>query len=363
MTAALPPEAFEGDPNQSGVAGALSGLAAGFQGGFGFRTAINTRKRQSQIESDLMTLRQQANARENQRAADEQTDFDEQQSAYRRAQALRSEIATQLSGGGPKVGSVASYVSGTAQPAPASSPDAVLARGVGNTLGQLGNRDLTDDQALLVGSGQVPASAIQPKTYHPKTRQEWLDNIRIATGIRGKAQALPITLDHAFTTLDRIYTHQDPNTGGWVSGLSPGDRLKYAKKLVAGTLQPKDLPDIEDQPTAAPAAAPADGGGLWGGVKKFLGIGGSPAVAAPDSTPGASITAGHGIVPRRAAARGAYPVPAPDAGGDGGDDRIQHARDLIGQYRDLPPDQVQSVLRQMNYSDDEIRDILGGTNP
>lgn len=316
----------------SGGQGLLEGLSGGFESGYGFREGIKGRRRAQQLTADLMTLRQQEAGRE-------QTVFDEQQQAYHKAEALRDEVGRVL----------ASPQGNTTQGQPSAgtpplSADAITAREVGRTLGEFGGRDLSDRQALLVGSGQVPYGAIAPKSYHPRTRAEWLDNLRIAAGLRAQGTKLPITMDHAFTTLDRIYTVQDQKTGAWVSKLKPSERLRIAKKMVAGTIQPGDFPDLKDEAPTAGGPAPAAGGGR--SLLQRIGdvFTGGPGAASAAPTPGAAPSA-------------APPEP------EGGAPDLEQARQLISQYRDLPQDDLEGALRDQGYDEETIRTILGSTHP
>lgn len=329
-------------------AGFLEGLAGGFEGGYGFREAVKGKRRAAKLAADLMTLRQQEAGRQEAAAGRAQTVFDEQQHAYHEAESLRTEVANYLSAPTrlPE-GQV-----GPVQP-PDLSPNARVAQTVGRTLGEFGGRDLTPDQQLLVGTGQVPYGAIQPKAYHPKNRQEYLDNLRIAAGLRGSASKLPITMDHAFTVLDRIYTVQDPKTGMWKSILTPGQRLKAAKKMVAGTVEPADFPDIPEDVSnpAATELAPAAGGGVMDRISRWWHGSGAPSATAPD-------VSGGRLPPQDEVPPGDYTV------GDqqpSGNQRLEQARMTVSQYRDLPPDQIEEVLREQGFSDDEVRAILGST--
>lgn len=337
--------------------GLLEGLEGGFEGGFGFREGIKSRRRAQQLAADLMTLRQQEAGRAQARAGREQTVFDEQQEAYHKAEALRAEVAAHLSSP-TRFKTIGDYVSGkppvhTGAPL---SPDAQVAQRVGQTLGEFGGRELTPDQQLLVGSGQVPYGAIAPKAYHPRTRAEWLDNLRIAAGLRGAGAKLPITLDHAFTVLDRLYTQQDQHTGAWRSLLPPGERLRIAKKMVAGSVQPGDFPDIKEAaPAGAAPAAPA-GPGILDRLKTFFGGGARPGAAAPAPGRGPSAPdAGYGTQPA------AGPPDEADAGGDGG--AVEQARLLVSQYRDLPQEDLEGALRDQGYDEETIRTILGSSTP
>lgn len=326
----------------SPVQGALEGLQEGFGAGFGFREQVKGRRRAQQLAADLLTLRQQEGARE-------QTVFDEQQTAYHKAEALRAEVAAHLSAP-TRFKSLGDYVSGKepGHAGPPLSSDANVAQQVGKTLGEFGGRELTPDQQLLVGSGQVPYGAIAPKAYHPRTRAEWLSNLRIAAGLRGAGTKLPITMDHAFAVLDRIYTVQDQKTGGWVSKLTPGERLRVAKKMVAGNVEPADFPDIkEPAPAAAPAAAPAGGG------RNLLQRIGDVFTGGP-ARPGAAPAAPAGT-----------PVPAPADEGDGENPEasLEAARALIAQYRDIPQEDLEGALRDQGYDEDTIRTLLGSTHP
>lgn len=336
------------DPTAGGspAGGFLEGLLEGGAGGYGFRDQINARRRATKLQSDLLTLRQQEAARQQSAADREQTTFDEQQEAYRTAKALRDEIANRLAI--PAKQTLGEYLQGRPGSvhvgAAPLSKEAMTAQAVGRTLGEFGGRNLNPDESLLVGSGEVPYSAIQPRTYHPRSRQEWLDNLRVAAGIRGQGSRLPITMDHAFAVLDRLYTHQDPKTGNWVNPLKPGDRYRLAQSMVNGTLKPDDLPDLEEQPAApAPAAQPdtttgpvgraLEGG--WNFLRGMMGRGGVGARGV-SGTPGA--------------------VGAP-AG-----DQNEQLRELINQYRDLPHDQLESALRDAGYDDETIRAAIGSPN-
>lgn len=318
--------------------GLLEGVQEGFGAGFGFREQVKGRRRAQQLAADLLTLRQQESARE-------QTVFDEQQTAYHKALALREEVGNVLAS--PQGNTTQGQPSA---PGPTLSKDAITARAVGRTLGEFGGRDLTDPQALLVGSGQVPYQAISPKAYHPRTRAEWLDNLRVAAGLRGAGAKLPITMDHAFTVLDRIYTVQDPKTGAWVSKLTPGERLRVAKKMVAGSVQPGDFPNIEEAaPAAGPAAAPA------GGRRNLLQRLGDVFTGGPASA---------GAAPAPAPPAGSAFPPAADEGGDASPEAsLDAARALIAQYRDLPQEDLEGALRDQGYDDDTIRALLGSTHP
>lgn len=326
----------------SSAGGFLEGLLEGGQAGYGFREGIKSRRRAQQLQADLMTLRQQENARQQEQAGREATVFDEQQTAYHRAERLRAEVAAHLAV--PIKQTLGEYMGGrpgTRRPGAAPlSPEANTAMQVGRTLGDFAERPLTDDQALLVGSGEVPSSAIQPKAYHPRTRAEWLSNLRIAAGLRGGAARLPITMDHAFTVLDRIYNTQDPTTGEWHNSLRPADRLRIAKKMMDGTVQAGDFPDIKDSAPPAPTAPaqPAPGGGIFDRVRSWFH--GKPA-AVPATGGGVSGGAGAAASP----------------------DVIEQARALIGQYRDLSQEELEGVLREQGFDDETIRTILGGTPP
>lgn len=324
----------------------LEGLLGGFEGGYGFREGIKSTRRRRQLETDLMTLRQQEGQRAASREAREETVFDEQQAAYNRAESLRKEVATHIAA--PHGHTLGEYLEGRPGSREVGTPplsrEAQTAQAVGRTMGEFGGRDLTGDQALLVGSGAVPSSAIAPRAYHPRTRGEWLENLRLASGIRGAGTKLPITLDHAFATLDKIYTVQDPQTGAWTSRLKPADRLRIAKKMVAGTVQPSDFPDMEDSTGAdsthssPTSAAPSGGGrGFWQRVGDVF-TGGSNTGAAP-------------------AGRQRPNVQAPEGPMDPA--RMERARTLIGQYRDLPNEDLEDALREQGYSDEEIRQIIG----
>ncbi len=325
-----------------GLTGLLEGLAGGFESGYGFREAAKGRKRRQKLEEDLMALRQLEARRAETRGQHEDILFQEQQDAYQRAQRLREEVGTFLRAP-RKFKSLGDYVSGKpgTREAPPLSADATTAQHVGRVLGQFGGRELTDEEALLVGSGQVPGSAIAPKAYHPRTRQEYLENLRYAAGLRGKTEKLPITLDKALQVVDNIY-------GMWKLGervghhLAPAQRMALAKKMVEGTVQPEDLPDIpseirSDEPPPAPE--PSRRGSLADWVKGLFRGGEARAVPAPGA--------------------GAPPTAPTEQPGQ----RVDRARVLIGQYRDLPVEDLEQALRDEGYDEDEIRTILGSPNP
>lgn len=323
------------------TAGLLEGLLGGFQGGYNLRETRKGNKRRERLQDELATLRQLESRRAETRAAHEDVVFQEGQDEYQRAQALRKEVGTYLAAP-TRFKTLGRYISG--QPgerqAPPLSNEAVRAREVGRTLGQFGGADVSDEQALLLGSGAVPASAIAPKRYQPRTRQEFLENLRYAASLHpGAYGRLPITENQGYQVVDNIY-------GIWRGGervghhLTPAQRNALVKKMVAGTVQPSDFPDIPgesrgNEPTAAPTAAPHRGAGLLDWVKGLFG-GGQPAAnptapAAPDTT-------------------------TPDQGDE---DRIGRARALLQEYRDLPPEDLEQALRDEGYTEEEIADIIG----
>ena len=321
--------------------GLLEGLAGGFTTGYGFREQVKGRRRAQRLQADLMTLRQLEAERAGQRAGREQTTFDQQQLAYRRAEELRSGVAAHIA---------APHLEG--QPEPPLSAEATLAQRVGQTMGALGERELTPDQALLVGAGMVPGSAVTPKRYQPRSRAEWLDNLRIAAGIRAQTSRLPITLNAAFATLDRIYTVQDRTTGAWASRLTPAQKLTIAKKMVAGTVGPDDFPDIEEEMPEAesPVEAPR-GPGVFDRLRNWWS-------GEPQGTPGMT------PVPRPTVPGGEMQAePGAEGDGAGAQDRIEQARQLISQYRDLPAEDLEAVLEEFGFDEETIRTILGTTAP
>lgn len=315
-------------------AGFLEGLTEGAERGYGFREAGKARTRAAKLAADLMTLRTQEATRK-------QILFDEQQNAYHEAESLRHEVGSYLSA--PT--RLPDGQVGPVQP-PTLSDNGRTAQVVGRTLGRLGGVSLDPNEELLMGSGMVPTSALIG-----------LARLRAASKLRGAAGKLPITMDHAFAVLDRIYTTQDPSSGMWRSSLSPGERLRVAKKMVDGSVQPSDLPDIaEPKAPADTTAAPTGGGGFLDRIRNWWqgGTGAMPkhsnAVPTPD---GGTVST---FAPRSTTPT-SYGVQAPDP--SGGVDRVAEARQAIAAYRDLPEGDVTDVLREQGYSDEEIRDILG----
>src|SRR5437868_15153236 len=112
------------DPTGSGGASFIEGLTSGFGGGFQLREGIKERKRKAQLAADLLTLRQQENARREQheqfqegiQTAEEgrkATTFGEQQAEYSRVQGIRRGVGAYLKQP-ERFGTLGQYVSGQA---------------------------------------------------------------------------------------------------------------------------------------------------------------------------------------------------------------------------------------------------------
>ncbi len=114
--------------------------------------------------------------------------------------------------------------------------------------------------------------------------------------------------------------------------------------MVAGTVQPADFPDIEEDTNAATPSAPA----ASGGQRSFL------------QRVGDLFTGGPKAAAAAPADRQRPNVQAPEAPMD--QSRIERARLLVGQYRELPPEELEAALREQGYSDEEIGEIIGSPN-
>lgn len=325
-------------------AGFIEGLLNGGEAGYGLRDRINTGKRRDQLQADLLTLRRQSEGDRHALATRQQTTFDEQQAAYQRVQALRAEVARHLAAGNGPTPDIAGATSmrEVSRSSPGLSPDATMAQEIGRTLARAGDVPLSDDQSLLLGSGAIPTASFErlARARH--------------TGRSTAAAKPPITEDRALAAIDNVF-------GIWEGGqrvghrLTPAQRYTLARKMVDGTATAADFPDIPDEarkPEQPHADEQPSGGGPLDRLKNWLFGGGQGGSAAPTK---------EGAPP----ARGApvfQPPSGPAAGdpGDGGRD-MESARAAIEQYRDLPHEEIEAVLSDEGYTDEEIRQLLGST--
>lgn len=322
--------------NDENAAGLLEGLLGGVEGGYKFREGINDRRRKNRLSDELLTLRQLEERRLGQQAETEKTRTDAAVKQAQSAQAerdrvtrLRTEVGNYLAA--PKhfhsLGNYLEDKNGERQ-APPLSADATTAQQVGHALGRLSGRPVSDEDALVMGSGMIPSSTIN--AMRPRT----------GLGGRGTGRGGRITEQQAFQQIDNIY-------GMWRAGervghrLTPAQRADLAGKLVNGTATERDFPDIpgEDRGNAPAggAAKPAQSGAsIWQRIKGFFG-GGDP--AAP-----------------QAPAQGNEQAVAPV------DDHFKEARAILHdpRYAQLSDDELRAALQEAGYDDDEIDEVLAG---
>jgi hypothetical protein len=360
------------------VAGLLEGLLEGGQTGYTFRAGINERKRRARLDEELMTLRQLEEQRAehaDQRAAEqadrERITFNEQDAERQRVQGLRTEVGKYLSAP-PAYATPGEYLSGK-QPSRrnfALDEQGRTAMEVGRTLGRVTGADLNDTESLLAGAGMIPSSALAPKGYQPRTREEYLGNQKELAGYRARALAAnrvgirPMTRQQAEAVVDKLdssYSEWGP-TGITKHYVSPADRERMVQKMMDGSMTEDDMPDLpEDAPagghsSTAPAPGAGDGKGLVPRVWDYL-FGAGSSGGSPTAPVAASPTPGRPSPGR--------PVPPTAAGGNPTDraSRIQQARALIAQYRDVPQDQLEAALADEGFTDEDIREVLGAPGP
>src|SRR5260221_13411052 len=116
--------------------------------------------------------------------------------------------------------------------------------------------------------------------------------------------------------------------------MKQAERLRIAKKMFAGTVQPADFPDIEEDTTAATPSAPA----ASGGQRSFL------------QRVGDLFTGGPKAAAAAPADRQRPNVQAPEAPMD--QSPIERARLLVRQLRRLPPQGLEGALREPGHSDE-----------
>ena len=312
----------------------------GFRGGYGFRVGLADRKRRRALDEELLRLRRGEAQRADARARREDVAFQRESTEYDRVKRLRTEVGSYLQAP-VHHRTLGSYISG--QPGTRNvtlSEDATLAQNVGRALGGLSGRPVSDEDALLLGTGMVPSSALQPKRYQPTTRAEWLADMQSLIGARA-GQRTQITMDQALKAVERIYGVWDNVAERFnYPTITPAQRIDLARKLSDGSATEKDFPTITPELEAAPSAPDRPGffRRLWNGLF------GGGSEAAP-TTPGPTSTS-----PRGAAGAGS---------GDAAQ-RIEQARALISQYGDLnlPHDELASLLSDEGFTPDEIALIL-----
>jgi hypothetical protein len=339
------------------LTGLLEGLGGGFSRGYGFRQDRETRRRQQRLADELAVLRQQEAQRQQAQEARAATTFGEQQAEYQRVQGLRQEIGTQLAV--PPRQTLGEYLQGqpgTRRPgAPPLSPEALVAREKGRLLAGYAGRDaVTDPEALLLGAGEIPAGAVAPRTYHPRTREEYLANLRIAAGLRGRGAGGrgatdPLAVDQraVIREADRLYDEGQGEYDHWDDAYSEAVRRYQTAGRLSGTQRPsgtrEDIPSIVRQYIASRT------GGLPPGMS-----------AAPAGRP---IPSQYQPQPAQTEMPDAEELPdVPGPGEEEPGDRIQNARGLVAdpRYRGLPRAEIADVLRELGYSPQEIQAILGG---
>lgn len=301
----------------------LEGLLEGGMGGYQFREGIKDRRRSREQEDEERRLRRARGERE-------QVVFDRESDEYNRATRLRREVGDYLAAP-VRHRTLGSFISG--QPGARDVPlsdDARVAQSVGEALGRFGGRDVSDEEALLLGSGMVPHSAVRPRT-------------RTAT-------RTPITLDQAMRAVDRMYGVWDEATQTLTyPNLTPGQRHALAQKLYSGTATEADFPPErppqpgEPEPVRKPGVIRRIWEGLFGS--------GDDEAAPPRGGPPA--TGGSPPPPR-----GGRPPTA-------GTGRVDEARALLSQYADLnlPPEELEALLADEGFTPEEIALILGGVAP
>lgn len=327
-------------------AGFLEGLAGGFEKGYGFREGIKDTKRRrafedqrSRILDENQRIRQ---ARENR----DETEFEARMGEADRLRRLRVEVANYLSSP-RRFNTVGEFLSGGEgrRMAPALSEDAVAARDIGRALGRLTGNRVNDEEALLLGTGQIPSSLLR---YRDRNIDP-LSELGIARATM-RARALsrfgfgqekpPITLDQALRQVTGFFWNTETGQYDFPAWATPAKRLELAKKLQAGTLADADFP----QPPEEAVPPPREGffPRLWHGLFGNDSSEGAPSPQAPPAGPA--------------------PPEGPAAGTTDLDTsaRVESARALVQSYSDLPPEELRSLLEQSGYTPEEIALILGG---
>lgn len=306
----------------SSAAGLLEGLTAGAATGFNIRERARDRRNREKLQEDLLTLRQLEARQRIMSAEVTQRHATRIENEADRAERLRDEVANYLRA--PEhFKTLGQYISGQEgeREAPPLSPDAVSAREVGRTLGSLTGRHVTDDQALVLGSGQVPTSVVR--------------NLRPPYQGRPAANRVP-TYEAATKSLDRMYDQFD-EAGAVTHLLTPAQRHRLATKIVNGSATDADFPPLPGKP-AAPGQAPAKKSNhgylrrIWDAITDSGDGGGTQ-----------SSSAGEG---------------GQSAVGGVDEDRVQQGRELRGEFKDLSDDDFTNVLRDEGYTDEEIDAIL-----
>lgn len=311
------------------LAGLLEGLGTGFEHG-------QDRRRKNRLSDELMTLRQLEEQRLGRQADTEEARTNlavsQAQAAQRerdRVTKLRTEVGNYLAAPThfKTLGNYLENRDGQRQ-APPLSQDAVTAQAVGHALSRLSGRDVSDEDALVMGAGMIPASTINAMRPRAAAR---------AGGRGGR-----LTEQQAFQQIDNTY-------GIWRAGervghrLSPAQRAGLAQKMVNGTATAADFPDIPGEDRGTPAAPgqqpkPAQSGtSIFQKIKAFFG-GGSGSSAPVEQ----SDQRGGAVAPP--------------------DDHFKEARAILHdpRYADLDDDEMRSALQDAGYDDDEIDQILAG---
>ena len=356
-------------------AGLLEGLYEGSQTGYGFREDIKARRRRRELEERLAFLREQ----QEQRAAAEEgrqaTTFAQQQDEYNRRRKLGEEVRGYVARP-ERFRTLGQYASGAPgeREGPPLSADAVAARAVGRTL----RGDLSDDEALLVGSGEVPFSAVQPRGLTYEQRLELIREGARARSQYRQPQRVGMTRAQAAALVGRLdldYSKRNRFGGGVQQHyLSPAQRLDLIEKLTNGTLTPEDLPTPGGDPAAAPSPAPQmfpfHGGGRpqEQGLMDYLRPGpqsmGRPAPA-PTSAPAGGGQASLGGVlddyVNRTTTRTGGQMEMGEEDIDPA--RVEAALAMLDEFPDLSIADWEDALRADGYSDAEISAILRQVNP
>lgn len=356
-------------------AGLLEGLAGGFQTGHEFREDIKSRRRRRELEDRLAFLREQQEQRASAEESRQATTYGQQQEEYTRRKGLRTEVTAHLAQP-TRFKTLGQYVSG--QPGehggPPLSAEAQRAQAVGRVLGEFGGRELNPDEQLLVGSGEVPASAIQPRRYYPTTRDEYLQNARDVAGYRRPGQRTGMTRAQAAAAVAKIdldYSQRNRFGGGVKTHyLSPAQRLEIIDKMVDGTFTEADLPDPGGSPSTAPAPSlyPFSGGGRprEQGLTDFLqgaprpGSTSAPGRPKPTSAaPGLNGILDHYVDRTTTRAGGRMDMGEVDVDPA----RVQAALAMLDDFPDLSIDDWEASLRDDGYTDAEISAVLRSANP
>lgn len=331
------------------IGGLLEGLLEGAGTGYTFRENVKAKRRRQRLDEELLTLRQlesrraeAASQREEARAGREGVQFEQEQQAFNRAQGLRREVGEYLQAptGFRTPGQFISGKPPTRLGKPLST-EATVAQQIGEVMGRNVGVDPTDEEALLYGTGMAPAPQFHQRAF---TQADYLERIREAAKYRrgaGTTGPRPMTREQAsrvVAKLDADYSTFDADGNITKHYLTPRHREALIAKMMAGTITEDDIPDLPSSQGGPMVAPPIR-------VAPPPGRGGRPAAPAPGGT---------SAVPQR---------PAAAPGDDDRQARLEEARALITQYRDVPIEDLEAALAEDGFDEEEIADILGTPGP